>query len=829
MPNSATQLYHKNPDLQVVLDFLGRCAPDAQQVTAHYQEAHELDAVKAACSEWSIHPVDIMPAPEIQGGEQARPGLVLDREAWLALAEDAMSLLAQELRKRLPAINAALKLVPVPWDALALPDSALAAWGTAADMIALPGRTVFDYLGSRYPVEAAQRGNYAIITDVGRAVACLKNHALGFFLAKEGTQNFACQRDDWRREMVSGRSLLDEHLALMLKIGLQMLEAGATGQLKALHTVLALAGDAPSLVRLHTLLEIYEDHVASYGAGQNRFRNKLLKNCLDEFGQWQSNYSPMARKAPVVPCRPSSIGAMREWKWVDSDVAAIIAASAEPAPDALPATLDAPAMDAPVVADGVLIPRGVTVADGAHVRVCAISSGSCLKPGTVLHGDVSIASHTRFDGPVTIMNNVRIGSGLTFGAGLILGEGATISAFKVKCRLPRGTRIGGSLRVGANARIGNDVTFGAENWIGEQVYIGENVRFGPYVKVDDGISIGANAWIKGQTRLIGNVPENAEVAVHAADMKTAEKAPVSPGYAIGIPSFIITKNETVRDRLPVQRLPLSAKLDDDQALQDNVPYTALQGGESPDRRSDNTPPSQTRPLAAQSPAATRTPRPEPRTPPVAHKTEATSKGSAGKPPVHPDAPAGVQRKRAGDAMVEPAAKRLRTGLEMRYREAEPGGLPSYAADGTADDRPDKPFDLSRLLSKSAFQPVQATATTTTTTTTASTAWLDQQRPIQGLSDAATTPASTIAQRLWHSMDGKLAGMPAAEAISDRKAQRLAWHESTISKENQNALERAMRQTIRVPAHSLRDKVSDPASQQAARKPAPMHAVKGPNL
>ncbi|MDB5758490.1 MAG: hypothetical protein JWM30_1779, partial [Burkholderia sp.] len=394
MPNSATHLYHKNPELQLVLDFLGRCVPDGQQLTAHYQDAHELGAVKAACAAWRVHPADIVSAPEMHGDEQASPGLMLDREAWLLLAKEAISLLAQELRIRLPAINAALKLVPAPWDALALPDSALATWGTAAEMIALPGRTVFDYFGSRYPSESAQRGRYAIVRDLEHAAAYRENGALGFLLAKEGMQNFACHRDDWRKEMASARSLLDEHLLLMLKIGLQMLEAGATGQLKVLHTVLALAGDAPSMVRLQTLLETYEDHVASYGAGQNRFRDKLLKNCLGEFHQWRTDCSTAAREAPGVGYRHSPTASMREWKWIDSDLAAVAAASAEPVPCALPATAVAPERDAPVVADGVVIPKGVTVARGAHVRVCAISSGTHLKPGTVLHGDVSIASHT---------------------------------------------------------------------------------------------------------------------------------------------------------------------------------------------------------------------------------------------------------------------------------------------------------------------------------------------------------------------------------------------------------------------------------------------------
>jgi hypothetical protein len=65
---------------------------------------------------------------------------MLDREAWLALAEGVMPLLAQAWRRRLPATNAALKLVPAPWDALALPHRALAAWGTAAGMIALAAK-----------------------------------------------------------------------------------------------------------------------------------------------------------------------------------------------------------------------------------------------------------------------------------------------------------------------------------------------------------------------------------------------------------------------------------------------------------------------------------------------------------------------------------------------------------------------------------------------------------------------------------------------------------------------------------------------------------------
>lgn len=840
MPNSATQLCHKNPDLQLVLDFLDRCAPGGQRVHAHYQDAHELDAVKAACAAWRVHPLDIIPAPEMHGAEQAPPGLMLEREAWLALAEDAISLLAQELRTRLPAINAALKLVPVPWDALVLPDSALAAWGTAAGMIALPGRTVFDYFGSRYPSESAQRGRYAIVRNLEHAAAYRENGAPGFLLAKEGTQNFACHGDDWRREMASARSLLDEHLSLMLKIGLNMLEAGATGQLKAVHTVLALAGNAPSLVRLQTLLETYEDHVASYGAGQNRFRDKLLQNCLAEFQQWRANCSTVAREAPGVAYRPSPTASMPEWKWIDSGAALATVPSAEPVTDAAPGTAVAPAADAPVVADGVVIPRGVTVARGAHVRVCAISSGTHLKPGTVLHGDVSIASHTRFDGPVTIMNDVRIGWGLTFGPGLVLTEGATISTFMVKCRLPRGTRIGGSLRIGAKARVDNNVSFGAENWIGDNVHIGENVRLGPCVKVDNGISIGANAWIKGHTRLIGNVPDNAEVAIPAADGKSVKKSQASPAYAVGISGFTITKNENIRERPAIPRQPLAAEFAIDHEASNDLPYAALQEGGSPDRHAGNRSLKKPEPLALRPVTASNDPLSTPPTPPEVGRIRSGPVSMVATPPVRPGAPAGPQRKRAGEPIAGRPAKQARIDLESRYQEAESGGSPAIAGNSAADRAQEKPFSLPRLLKKSAFMPLQAN--TTSTAASSSTNWLDRQRPAQRPLAIAPPPAPAIVPSVSHSAGSTVpedqrtavgasggARQAVRETASDREAQRLAWQKSVISKENQNALERTMRQSIRVPAEGSREKRQGPEPQPTVKTLFPPYDSRGPTL
>ena len=64
MPNNATQLYHKNPDLQIVLDFLDRCVPEARQMVAYYEDAHALEAVKAACAESTSIPATIIAVRE---------------------------------------------------------------------------------------------------------------------------------------------------------------------------------------------------------------------------------------------------------------------------------------------------------------------------------------------------------------------------------------------------------------------------------------------------------------------------------------------------------------------------------------------------------------------------------------------------------------------------------------------------------------------------------------------------------------------------------------------------------------------------------------------
>nr|WP_314623882.1 hypothetical protein [uncultured Noviherbaspirillum sp.] len=771
MPNNATQLCHKNPDLQIVLDFLDRCAPDGQRMTARYRDAHALDAVIDACAESGNYPSPAIPAREpgaavpVKGN--AQHGLTLDREDWLVLAGNAMSLLVQALRMRLPAINAALKLVPVQWDALALPDDALAAWGVSAGMVALPARTVFDYFGSRYPIDAEQRGKYAIVRDVEHAAAYKEKRAPGFLFEKDGMQHFACSADDWQHEATSARALLNDHLSLMLKIGLQMLEAGASGHLKELQPVFALTAEAPSLVRLQTLLETYEDHVASYGAGQNRFRCKLLQNCLGEFEQWRAKCGLAGTEAPADAHCASPVGHRKPWKWTDVGAATIEA----PAPGTPPAATSTTPTADPVIAKGVIIPAGVTVARGAHVRVCAITAETRLKPGTVLHGDVSIASHTRFDGPLTIMHDVRIGRGLSFGPGLILTEGATISSFSVRCKLPRGTRVGGNLRIGENSTVDDNVSFSAENWIGEHVRIGKNVRFGPCIKVDDDISIGANAQIEGHTRIIADVPENTRVAAHADGGKTVGRMQSGPGYAIGISPFSIAKNETIRERPAILRRPLASELDVDSACQEAASQTALQAPGTPDQTAGNSLFDKPHSLKDRSPAGT--------------------------PPVHPDAPRGVQRKRGGDALAGPGAKRLCTGLEARY-----------------EDTHDKPNSLSRLLNRTAFQPVHATATATMTSTT-TTAWLDLQRPQQRPPATASAPGAV--------------GERTPELPQDRDVRRKAWVSSVIGKENQHALERGTRQTIHVPTANPGVKPDERAPEPVSRLFSPMFASKGPNL
>jgi hypothetical protein len=68
-----------------------------------------------------------------------------------------------------------------------------------------------------------------------------------------------------------------------------------------------------------------------------------------------------------------------------------------------------------------------------------------------------------------------------------------------------------------------------------------------------------------------------------------------------------------------------------------------------------------------------------------------------------------------------------------------------------------------------------------------------------------------------------------EAALARQAERLAWQKSVISKENQNALERSMRQSIRVPTESPRDKRQAPEPQPTARTFAPLYDSRGPTL
>jgi acetyltransferase-like isoleucine patch superfamily enzyme len=800
MPNIATQLYHKNPGLQVLLDFLARCEPDGQRLTADYQDAQALDAVKAACANSGIHPMEIIPAAGRKEGN-AQASLALDLADWLALSITALPLLTQELRLRLPAINAALKFAPLRWHTLALPDSAMSAWGAAAGMVALPRQTVFDYFGSRYPSDAEQRGRYAVLRDVEHAAGYKKDHALGFLINTDDTQNFACNADDWSREVSSARSLLNHHVGLMLKIGLQMLEAGIAGQLKELRSVLLLAGDAPPLVKLQTLLGIYEEHLATYGDDQGRFRSKLLKDCVGHFEQWQTDCKLVMAYRPGTACQLSPTGITRERKWADPGVPSTGTARLPDALPPLPALLPlasrtgaVPAAESSprrqmgavspigradrVIADGVTIPQGVTVARGAHVRVCDISVDTRLKPGTVLHGDVSIASHTTFDGPVKIMNDVRIGRGLKLGSGLTLTEGATISTFAVRSALPQGTRIGGNLRIGSGSNVGRNVSFGAENWIGDHVRIGENVQFGSCVLVDSGVSIGANARVEGPARVIGDVPENADIAGHAMESTMPRNEQEGSRCALGIAVFTIAKNETIRDRQPTPRKPLASALNSVGELWEGAPRPALQGFGTP------------------------------------------------------GTPTGGPRKRAADPLAGRDAKRIRIDLESRYKDAESRPLPDRSADmpepgpkhiGPGFSPPIKP----------AVSAVKATATPRP----------ELQQPLQGPS--GTVPVMPPIRHRAHSAPTKRHQAPATISAAPvqpapaapqapeppvaRNAQRDAWQQSVISKEKQHALERAMRTSIRIPTAGAGSKAPSPLQAGAQPVPRPFYDSKAPML
>ena len=805
MPTIATQLYHKNPDLQVLLDFLGRCEPDGQRQTAHYQHAHEMNAVKAACAQSGIHPLEITPAPG-PGQGSAQAGLALDHADWLVLSNKAVPLLAEQLRLRLPAISAALKFAPLHWDALTLSDDALSAWGAAAGMVALPRQVAFDYLGSRYPSNSEQRGNYAVIKDARHAARYKKNNALGFLVTTGDGQYFACHADDWSREVSSAASLVNHHVVLMLKIGLQMLEAGVTDQLKELSAVLLLAGDAPPLVKLQTLLATYQDHMAAYGAGQHGFRDRLLKNCVGSFEAWESDCNLVIAYRPGPPQYQSPVGDTREIIRPGSGAFATGTADLSGLPYLVPTALSlappagvAPDPDAgpggrvdggsttakpdPVIADGVIIPAGVTVARGAHVRVCDISVDTRLKPGTVLHGDVYVASHTRFDGPLTIMNDVRIGRGLKLGSGLVLSEGATISTYAVRSVLPPGTRIAGNLRIGDGVHVGSNVSFGAENWIGERVRIGQNVRFGSWVQVNSDISIGDNAWIKGPARLIGDVPEHAEITGNAVTNTISGSTQDSAVCAIGIPVFTIAKNETIRNRQATPRKPLASALRARSQTEEEAPRLAAQGLRMP------------------------------------------------------EAPSGVQRKRTAGVIVERDAKRVRTGLEERYREAESGpvrsGVTGVANTGRQAITADPPSS-----GKSASTAAKATAT----------ARLGLQKPVQRPPGTGSGPTAPVVPPVRYRAEGAMkerqqtaagnsaslrqpapATPKAPEPPVERNAQRKAWEKTVISNENQRALERVMRTSIRIPSVSAGSKTPDPLPAANHSVLQPLYNSKGPML
>ena len=64
---------------------------------------------------------------------------------------------------------------------------------------------------------------------------------------------------------------------------------------------------------------------------------------------------------------------------------------------------------------------------------------------------------------------------------------------------------------------------------------------------------------------------------------------------------------------------------------------------------------------------------------------------------------------------------------------------------------------------------------------------------------------------------------------DRAAQRKAWESLVISKENQSGLERAMRQSIRVPIANACAKPDERMPEPMTRHAGPMAAIKGPNM
>jgi hypothetical protein len=322
MPAIPVLPYHEFPNLRVLLDLLGRCAPDGQHVAARYDDMGRMSAAEAACRRLQILPlVDRAQFQHSVGNRDPRPCLRVSSANWHALSKNVLSMLTGQLRLLFQAFDDWCRLTPVPWGALPLPSRALAAWGTAAGMLALPLETASSYLACRYPANSVMRRQFEPIDDAFRASSYKTRHALGFLITLEcGTKYLACHGNDWRSELDSTTARLKHHLRLTIRIGLQLANTGDTNALPDMCWALGCAGEAPLVSKMHGLLQDYMAHTMANAPGPDPVGAQLRQQCAQAYRQLQQGVWQLATNVPrPVSAGPAAgNGAASQWSSVDN-------------------------------------------------------------------------------------------------------------------------------------------------------------------------------------------------------------------------------------------------------------------------------------------------------------------------------------------------------------------------------------------------------------------------------------------------------------------------------------------------------------------------------
>ena len=318
MPHVPVQSYDDFPNRRVVLGFLGRCVPDGQWMSAIYQDASDLHDAEAACRSMDIHPLaqyfDAVSMDEPRAGR-----LCMSLSDWNVLAKAVQLMLAGHLRLLFQAVQESTRIVPLPWHALSLSDSAFAEWGKAAGMVALPLQSASAYLECQYPAQSARRQPLEHISGPGHAQSYKTRHVLGFLVTvADGTHYLACHGDDWRDEVASSAQQLDLILTIMMRVGLQMISTGNTEPLPDMCWALERAGTMPALRKLHTLLQAYRTHMQTTSLGPDPHADKtganLLRQCMLAYICWQDDDVGPARDLQHAPWTTHQVAPGKEAK-----------------------------------------------------------------------------------------------------------------------------------------------------------------------------------------------------------------------------------------------------------------------------------------------------------------------------------------------------------------------------------------------------------------------------------------------------------------------------------------------------------------------------------